>query len=326
MKARVLLAVMLLALALTRAGADQNWSRVRAYQCRRAAAPPVVDGRLDDPCWQQAEVAGGFVAKGAPRDQPASPATSVRFCYDDQALYAAFECQEPNLGAVTAERRARDFDVYTEDMVGLLLDVGHRRPGHYDLELALSAAGTQYDFGWGLEEGWQGEWTAATSRDPAAGVWRAELRIPYRDTREPARRGDIWGVQAMRWRYAGGREEALLWSAVPADLGAEMWSAPVFGHLLFETGDRLVAAYVESAARRLQAKRGTALALVKGNPEAGAALAALYQRLGTLHEQAGRGLALSGDEWADCFVEADRLERDYDDLVWPLRIRKLLED
>jgi len=306
--------------------ATDNWSLVRAYACRRAPAPPVLDGKLDDACWQAAEVAGGFVLEGAEQSPPAQPATTVRFCYDEAALYAAFQCHEPNLAAVTTIRHERDYDVYNEDMVGLLLDVGHVRAGQYDIELAVSAAGTQYDFGWGWEEEWNGAWTCAVARSPEAGAWQAELRIPWSDTRQAPQRGDLWGLQAMRWRHAGGKEEALLWSAVPQGWQVEMWSAPSFGHLLFEVGGDLPQAHVARAAARLEAQRQEAAALVRDKAAAGRQLDACYERLRRLQSQAARGERLTGDEWAACFSETDALLRDYADLVWPLRIQKLLED
>jgi len=319
------LALGLLAISAWAAQATDTWGQVRAYRCRQAGCPPVIDGRLDDACWQAAQAATGFVAVGAEPGQPAPVQTTVRFTYDDEALYVAFECREPNMGALTSERRIRDFDVYNEDMVGLLLDVGHQRLGHYDMELAVSAAGTVYDFAWGQEEAWNGEWTAAVDRDDQAGIWRVEMRIPAADTRRAPRPGDIWGVQAMRWRRAGGKEEATLWSPVPERLG-EMWSAPTFGHLLFDTGDRLVKDYVAKVARTLRARKPETLALVRGREQAEVACASIYTRLEALQTRATQGGRLTGDQWSGCFTEADRLLLDLDNLVWPLRIERLLEE
>ena len=318
------------ALALVLAGAGwaaPNWSLVRAYVARPAVRAPTLDGRLDDPCWRAADVATDFVVEGQRRDMPAGLGTSVQFCYDGQALYAAFTCQELHLGKLTTTKHDRDFDAYTEDMVGLLLSPGHAAAGEYDMELAVTAAGTQYDCGWRVREAWNGEWTAATAVDAGRGVWTAELRIPWADTRRPGRAGAVWGVQATRWRQAGGQEQAFLWSAVPDEWEVDMWTADSFGHLWFGEADRgLLARHVTWAARRLQAGRAVAEEAVAGDRAAAERLQWLDHRLTALQQLAASDSPLTGDAWAGAMRECDQLLRDRDHLVWPLRIKKLLED
>ncbi len=306
--------------------AIDNWSSVRAYMCRQAETPPVIDGVLDDSCWAAAETATGFVPRRAERTELATPQTRVWLCYDKSALYVAYECEEPELGNLVTEKRRRDTDVYNDDMVGLLLDVGHHRGNHYDIEIALDAAGTQYDFAWGFEEAWDGEWICATSRDMGRGIWWAEIRIPASDTRQPPVRGDIWGLQAMRWRYAGGKEEISIWSAVPGSWHTKMWESSAFGHLLFETGADVLSAYVDKLTKRLRSERYEAVKLVatSADPDsARAMLDSIYGRLLALQDKVALGISLSGDEWADAFVESDSILETYEDLIWPIKMEAL---
>ena len=323
----LLTALVLMGMGQARAG--QNWASVRAYMCRHTDTPPVIDGALDDVCWNAAEAAVGFHPRNADRTQFAEPGTTLRLCYDDSALYVAYECTEPNIGGMKAVPHPRDFDVYTEDMVGILLDVGHWRGGHYDMELALSAVATQYDFAWGLEEAWDGEWTAATLLHPAHNVWTAELRIPFSDTRQPAKKGDIWGMQAMRWRYAGGQEQVSIWSAVPASWGIKFWEGSTYGHLLFEAGEQILGGYVQATAERLNPQREEAVALAEGSADPvgnRAAVDSIFERLAALEQTAAKGTALTGDEWAQALAEAEQILKDFDDIVWPLRIEGLFEE
>jgi len=306
--------------------AHDNWGEYRAYICRYAEVPPVIDGRLDDVCWAQADLSQGFHPRNADRYTFAEPRTDLRMCYDASALYIAFRCVEPNAGALPTQVLRRDFDVYTEDMVGLIIDVGHWRGFHYDIELAVDAAGTQYDFGWGLEEAWNGEWTAATQRVAGEGWWSAEFRIPYSDTRRRAEKGDLWGIQLFRWRYAGGAEEVSIWSPVPASWNIKFWEALTFGHLLFETGDEILRESVREVAEHLWGQREEALRLAERSSDAQgnrARVEEVFAGLNALQETAAKGLALTGDEWSEALHRAAQLETELADIIWPLRIEEL---
>ena len=59
---------------------------VTAY---RAPAAPVLDGKLDDACWQAASVCGPFLSAGGGALDARSQAYA---CWDAEYLYVAFEC------------------------------------------------------------------------------------------------------------------------------------------------------------------------------------------------------------------------------------------
>ena len=55
----------------------------------RADVPPVLDGKLDDPCWQKTEVRSDFTSPGA--GQKLNRRTTMRALYDKDNLYFGFE-------------------------------------------------------------------------------------------------------------------------------------------------------------------------------------------------------------------------------------------
>ena len=62
-------------------------------QAVQVTAPPVVDGRLDDPCWQAAPPAGDFVyVSGGSPDDPV-PVTTLRVVCDAENLYVAVRAE-----------------------------------------------------------------------------------------------------------------------------------------------------------------------------------------------------------------------------------------
>src|SRR5262245_5015314 len=60
----------------------------------RVTDPPVIDGKLDDPAWAQAEATNAFTQKFPNEGQPPTERTTLRIVYDDQAVYIGFECDQ----------------------------------------------------------------------------------------------------------------------------------------------------------------------------------------------------------------------------------------
>lgn len=66
----------------------------------RAAAPPTIDGRLDDACWQKAQVVrADFRFDSTGRRDP-QPRLNARYLWDEHYLYIAYEVFDANLIAL----------------------------------------------------------------------------------------------------------------------------------------------------------------------------------------------------------------------------------
>lgn len=78
-----------MALAFWQTGASAA-ETLKVICAARAEKPPVIDGRLDDPCWRKTEVRTDFVApSGEP--VPMKRASSMRMVYDDKNLYIGLQ-------------------------------------------------------------------------------------------------------------------------------------------------------------------------------------------------------------------------------------------
>jgi hypothetical protein len=66
----------------------------------RAAVPPVVDGRLDDACWQRAPVTAVDFVMGKPGQKADRIPMKCRLTWDDQYLFIGYETFDDNLIAV----------------------------------------------------------------------------------------------------------------------------------------------------------------------------------------------------------------------------------
>ncbi|HEX2190224.1 MAG TPA: DUF5916 domain-containing protein [Longimicrobiaceae bacterium] len=190
-----------------------------ALRASRATAPVRVDGRLDDPAWAAAAVAGGFVQRAPDPGAPASQRTEVRVLYDDAALYVAARMHDDRADSIAAPLARRDAgaSVYS-DWFDVLVDSYHdRRTG---FRFGVNPRGVRRDVyhsdDANEDAGWDAVWEAATRVDSAG--WTAEIRIPLsqlRFPRAPAAAERTWGVNFSR--VLARRDETSHWSQVPAN-------------------------------------------------------------------------------------------------------------
>ena len=91
--------------------------------CRKAAAPPTIDGRLDDPAWTNALVVRDFYLLGGGRLVRATVKTEARFLYAAAHLYVGVTCYDSRAQQlpVPARSTVRDKGVKWGNSVELFL-------------------------------------------------------------------------------------------------------------------------------------------------------------------------------------------------------------
>ncbi len=154
-------------------------AQVPALPAHRAAAPPKIDGKLDDPLWEAATKTPGFVDPFTGRET--ADRTHAWLAYDNEAVYVAFQCFESRMDQLVAREMVPGSEMETDDRVTFLLD-----PLNTKTELGLSyftvnPAGTQTEHisgGRTTKREWRGVWQAAIVKH--ADSWTVEMRIPWR--------------------------------------------------------------------------------------------------------------------------------------------------
>jgi len=178
----------------------------------RASEPPRIDGKLDDPVWQTAPVFSGFTQREPDQGAPASESTTVRFLYDDEALYVGFMLYDREPEKIVARLTRRDV-FSNSDRVSVDLNPHHdHQTGAW---FGVNAAGvqddglffndTEYDFAW------DGVWTAKTVI--LSDGWSVEYRIPYHVLRFGSKPVYTWGINLIR--DIGRRNEKAYWIMIP---------------------------------------------------------------------------------------------------------------
>src|SRR5262245_36919022 len=131
----------------------------------RRAGTIRIDGRLDEQDWAGAAEAGGFRQSQPDEGAAASVATRFRALWDDDALYFAIDCDEPDAPTLQVTRRDRAVEA---DAVHVTLDTMRDHRSGY--QFTVYAAGPQmdallYDDVLSSTE-WDGVWDSAVTRTP----------------------------------------------------------------------------------------------------------------------------------------------------------------
>ena len=109
--------------------------QIAHYTCRRVTRPPVIDGRLDEPSWQNVERSPHFVDMVT--GTPGFFDTRAAAMWDDDCFYVGFWVEEP---FVRAEFTRRDSLIFRENDVEVFIDGGDC---YYEFE--INALGTIYE-------------------------------------------------------------------------------------------------------------------------------------------------------------------------------------
>ncbi len=200
----------------------------RSYNCMRASAPLVIDGRPDEADWQKAPVTELVSDIRGGRFLTPAKSTRVRMLWDDEHLYICAELEEENITATLREHDSiiyhdNDFEVFLDPdgdgcnyfeietnafgtVMDLIMDRPYRSGGSFflpwdcrDLRLAVSCDGTLNQPG---------------DRDRR---WFVEMAIPFASLAhnfKSPREFKVWRVNFSRvqWPHPGKPEENWVWS------------------------------------------------------------------------------------------------------------------
>jgi hypothetical protein len=173
-----------------------------------------IDGVLDEPAWEAAPIANGFVQSEPREGQPATFDTDVRVLYDEQALYFGVFARDDQPSAIIVSDLKKDFNTAASDGFLIVIDTfSDQRNG---FEFAINPAGAKWDAqianeGRESNANWDGIWDVRT-RIVETG-WYAEIRIPLRTLKFTSASSLSWGVNFQRRLRR--RNEDSFWAPIP---------------------------------------------------------------------------------------------------------------
>ena len=170
----------------------------REVSCIKAENAPVIDGQIDDACWQQS------VSKFYNSDGSAMMTDPVYFyfTYDDENLYLAALCEDSEIASLVAAAKERDGAVYSEDCVGYFFQPDVEKNEVF--QVYFNPLGTVYDVKfftnekeqWDMDRDWNGEYEIKTLKEDD--YWSIEAKIPLEQLNAKIGENETWGINFRR--------------------------------------------------------------------------------------------------------------------------------
>jgi hypothetical protein len=224
-------------------GAEQMVPSVVAL---RAEISPVIDGRLDEPVWQQTRPVR--LKNNRLKDEVIDNrlATEVRTCYDDTAIYISFTCNDPD---IWSDFTQRDDSLWKQEAVEVFIDVDDIPDTYVEIEISPAnilfdsyivdpeqidvPATAEFDLP-GIQTAVQVDGTL-NQRDDTDKSWTVELAIPLQnlanDRTVTVKPGIPMRINFYRLDKNRGMGPAgYAWSTT----GTRFHKPSVFGRLVFE--------------------------------------------------------------------------------------------
>ncbi|WP_137760757.1 DUF5916 domain-containing protein [Pontibacter sp. SGAir0037] len=170
----------------------------KQLQALRITEPVKIDGILDEPIWQQAEIATDFIQnRPNPGPKEVHP-TAVRILYDDVAIYVGAIMHDVSPDSILRQLGQRD-DIGNTDFFGIFLDTYNDQINGFGF--LTTPAGVQLDARYssnGEDWSWNAVWESNASIQ--GNNWIAEFKIPYSALRFSSKPEQVWGLNFMRNR------------------------------------------------------------------------------------------------------------------------------
>jgi len=163
----------------------------------RVTQPVTIDGKLDEEIWKNSEVITGFTQRDPEEGKPATEKTTVRVCFDDDAIYIGARMFDSSPDSIIARLVRKDNYSNSDQFMVFFDPYNDKRSGYY---FGLTAAGTikdgvLYNDSWD-DDDWDAVWEGKVNIDDKG--WTAEMRIPFSQMRFKLSEDNIWGINFKR--------------------------------------------------------------------------------------------------------------------------------
>ena len=177
-------------------GASSRASATSAM-ATRATTAPVLDGKTDDPAWQNAQVIDQFLQYQPKKGAETRFKTEVRVTYDDKYIYVLGRMYDPAPDSIVSLLSRRDVRTASEQLKIVIDSYHDRRTG---FEFCVNPAGVKRDYyvydDNNEDPTWDGIWDVATKIDSLG--WVAEFRIPFSQLRFANSADHTFGLLVVR--------------------------------------------------------------------------------------------------------------------------------
>ena len=199
--------VMIAALMLL---AGVAYGEAETIELKKAVGSPVIDGTLDDPCWQGQGALTNFTLNDF-ESTLAKKQTEAYICYDNENIYVGIKCKDPNAAQISVGITERDNKfLWTSECIELFLSP---RTGVY-YQFLLTIDNSLLDIKWDYETGEDGyvvggfgefksdySWNCQGYKSAiykGSDYWSTEIAIPFSEIGGVPAAGDTWSFNVAR--------------------------------------------------------------------------------------------------------------------------------
>lgn len=178
---------------------------------------PVIDGKLNDDIWHNANWQNNFIQHQPSEGKPASQQTEFAILFDKHNIYVGAKCYDTNPDSIVKRITRRDY----LDGDGFIIQFDSYFDKRSAFAFGVTVAGVKQDkfiSNDGNEDiSWDAVWFAKTSTDNKG--WYAEIKIPLTQLRFEERDNLTWGIQVGRVVFRN--DEVTIWQ--PSSRSANGW-------------------------------------------------------------------------------------------------------
>lgn len=173
----------------------------KIYETKKVINPPKIDGVLDDPQWENAQIAKDFIVYHPDNGRKAYQKTEAKVVYNDKALF---------IGAMMYENDPDSMSVYLtpRDQMGISDYFGIQINPYNDdqsfLRIFVTSAGVQWDVNGSKD--WNIVYKTAVQVSDSG--WAVEMEIPYSALRFPKTKNQDWAFNFIRGHSMRGGESS----------------------------------------------------------------------------------------------------------------------
>ncbi len=160
----------------------------------------ILDGKLDENIWKNADIATDFLLKDPIEFKPEQEKTEVMFAYDSKSFYIGAKMQKFNPEKIISLVSRRDNSTNSERII-VTIDTYNDQITSYTF--AVTATGVRIDYynssdnEYDRDYSYDPVWTVKT--DIGEDCWTAEFEIPFSQLRFNNITEQIWGLNMNRW-------------------------------------------------------------------------------------------------------------------------------
>ncbi|MEN2401577.1 DUF5916 domain-containing protein [Flavobacterium sp. MC2016-06] len=176
-----------------------SFGQKKVLQARSTSQNISIDGKLDEPAWENASVASNFVMFQPDNGKPIpdTKKTDIKVLYNNDAIYIAAIMYDDEPNKILKEISQRD-NFGTADIFGVFINGFN--DGQQNFEFFVSAADVQGDCimtdAYGEDYSWDAVWISKAALTDKG--WVVEIKIPYAALRFSGENKQTWGINFFR--------------------------------------------------------------------------------------------------------------------------------